>query len=186
MGEVALSVEQEQRRDAAVDVRSLLARLRATIESARSMPMSSSAVVHRPELLDLIDQLGVALDQTFAESARLLATRDGVFDDARKQADLIVHEAENERDRLVSDTEVFRLAQQKAQEVLDEAKTESEALRAETDDYVDGKLANFQITLERTLEAVNRGRERLSGTTVLHQLTPEEADKIVLPDHLDD
>lgn len=185
LGEVTVTLDQEERRDASVDVRSLLAELRTAIESARSMPMSSSAVVNRPDVLEMIGRLDLALDQTFAESARLMANREVVFDEARKQADLIVHEAENERDRLVSDTEVFRLAQQKAQDMLDEAKTEAEALRAETDDYVDAKLANFQITLERTLEAVNRGRERLSGTTVLHQLTPEEADKIVLPDHLD-
>jgi hypothetical protein len=67
--------------------------------------------------------------------------------------------------------------------MLTEAKTEAEALRAETDEYVDAKLANFEITLERTLEAVRRGRQRLTGG-VFGTLTPEEADKIILPDHL--
>lgn len=180
-----VTVDSDERQDVTDDVRSLLSQLRTTLESARSMPMSSSAVVNRADLLGLVDRLGQALDRTFAESARLIAARDDVVGDARKEAQLIVHEAEIERDRLVSDTEVFRLAQAKGQETLDDAKREAEALRTETDQYVDGKLANFEITLERTLEAVKRGRDRLSGTTVLHQLTPEEADKIVLPDHLE-
>ncbi|HSV41375.1 MAG TPA: hypothetical protein VLI04_21610, partial [Nocardioidaceae bacterium] len=70
--------------------------------------------------------------------------------------------------------------------LLQDAQTEAEALRHDTDEYVDAKLANFEITLERTLDAVKRGRERLSGTTAFHGITPEEADKIVLPEHLED
>jgi cell division septum initiation protein DivIVA len=104
----------------------------------------------------------------------------------KAEADLIVHEARLEQERLASDTEVYRLAQHQAQRVLDDAKLEADALRAETDEYVDGRLANFEITLERTLEAVRRGRERLAGQTVMDTLTAEEADKIVLPAHLED
>jgi F0F1-type ATP synthase membrane subunit b/b' len=132
----------------------------------------------------MLDELAATLHREFRESQEVVADREEVLDGGRKQADLIIHEARNERDRLVSDTEVFRLAQHRADEILEEAKTESDALRAEADEYVDGKLANFEITLERTLEAVKRGRERLSGT-VLDSLTPEEADKIVLPEHLE-
>jgi cell division septum initiation protein DivIVA len=168
-----------------VDVKAKIAQIREAVEAARSMPMSSSAVVNRAELLGLIDELQQAVEDAFTESARVVAYRESVVDEGRKEADLIVHEAENERERLVSDTEVFRLAQHQAERVVDEAKTEAEALRAETDEYVDAKLANFEITLERTLEAVKRGRARLSGTTVMDSLTPEEADKIVLPDHLE-
>jgi hypothetical protein len=168
-----------------VDVKAQLAEIRQAIETARSMPMSSSAVVNRGELLGMLDQLQAAIEHEFQESQRVVADRDVVVDEGRKEADLIVHDAQNERDRLVSDTEVFRLAQHKAETMVDDAKIEAEALRAETDEYVDAKLANFEITLERTLEAVKRGRDRLSGT-LMDSLTPEEADKIVLPEHLED
>jgi cell division septum initiation protein DivIVA len=143
-------------------------------------------VVNRAEILAMLDELHETIGTAFQESNQVVAQRDGVVDEGRKQADLIIHEATNERDRLVSDTEVFRLAQHQAETMLHDAKTESEALRAETDEYVDTKLANFEITLERTLEAVKRGRDRLSGATAMSGLTPEEADKIVLPDHLED
>ena len=168
-----------------MDVHAKLAEIRAAIESARSMPMSSSAVVNRAELLSMLDELRAALEQAFVESRRVVADREGVVDEGRREADLIVHEAENERDRLVSTTEVYRLAQHQAEKLLADTKAETDALRAETDDYVDAKLANFEITLERTLDAVKRGRERLSGTA-FSQLTPEAADEIVLPDHLED
>ncbi|MFT4011140.1 MAG: hypothetical protein QM655_13975 [Nocardioidaceae bacterium] len=164
---------------------SKLASIRELVATARSMPMSSSAVVNRAELLGMLDDLRESMEAALKESSAVVADREGVVDSAREQAALIVHEAEQQRDRLVSDTDVFRLAQHQAEELLTGAREESAALRAETDEYVDGQLANFEITLERTLEAVKRGRDKLSGG-VLATLTPEEADKIVLPEHLDD
>ena len=36
-------------------------------------------------------------------------------------------------------------------------------MRLEVDDYVDAKLANFEIILRKTLGAVEHGREKISG-----------------------
>jgi hypothetical protein len=36
-------------------------------------------------------------------------------------------------------------------------------MRRETDDYVDGKLANFEVALHRTLDAVQKGRDKIRG-----------------------
>jgi len=168
-----------------VDVHARLAALRQAVEGARSMPMSASAVVNRAEMLGLVDELEQAIGDAFADAQRVLRDREGVVDEGRLEAERIVEDARNERDRLVSDTEVFRLAKRKADEALEHARSEAEALRKETDEYVDSKLANFEITLERTMEAVKRGRERLAGRSALDSLTDDEVDKIVLPQHLE-
>ena len=167
-----------------MDVRAKLAEIRQVVEQARSMPMSASAVVNRAELLELLDELGDQIDTAFSDADKVMRDRDDVVADARREAEHIVSDAHNERDRLVSDTEVFRLAQRRAEEVLAEANADAEGLRKETDDYVDGHLANFEITLEKTMEAVRRGRERLAGRSALDSLTEAEADKIKLPEHL--
>jgi cell division septum initiation protein DivIVA len=168
-----------------VDVHAKLAEIRQVVEQARSMPMSASAVLNRAELLGMLDELGSALDSAFSEAQRVIADKDAVVDEGRKEADQIIAEARNERDHLVSDTEVYRVAKREADEALNRAQAESEELRKETDDYVDAKLANFEITLERTMEAVKRGRERLAGRTALDSLTEDEVDKIKLPEHLE-
>jgi F0F1-type ATP synthase membrane subunit b/b' len=168
-----------------VDVHAKLAEVRQVVEGARSMPMSASAVVNRGELLAMLDELREGLDTALSDAQKVLADRDGIVDDGRREAEQIIADAREEREHITSDTEVFRLAKRRADEVLEQAHAETEGLRHETDDYVDQKLANFEITLERTIEAVRRGRERLAGRTALSSLTPEEADKIVLPEHLE-
>lgn len=168
-----------------MDVHAKLAEIRQAVEQARSMPMSASAVVNRAELLELIDELKDGLATAFSEADKVVSDRDSIIDDGRAEAERIVQDARNERDRIVSDTEVFRVAKRRADEVLEQARTESDELRKETDEYVDGKLANFEITLERTMEAVKRGRERLAGRSALDSLTEDEVDRIKLPEHLD-
>src|SRR5680860_714121 len=127
------------------------------------MPMSASAVVNRAELVEMLDELKDELSVAFTEADQVVASRASVVDDGRKEAEQIVNDAYNERDRIVSDTEVFKVAKRRADEVVSEAQSEASGLRKETDEYVDSKLANFEITLERTTEAVKRGRDRLAG-----------------------
>ncbi len=43
-------------------------------------------------------------------------------------------------------------------------------MRQQVDQYVDGKLATFEITLNKTLSAVHRGREKLRGRGEMESL----------------
>ena len=168
-----------------MDVHARLAELRQAVEGARSMPMSASAVINRAEVLELVDGLEKALDTALVEARAVLADRDAVVEEGRREADELLAAARSEREAIASDTEVYRVAKREADALLAGAAAEAEALRRETDEYVDAKLANFEITLERTTEAVKRGRERLAGRTEFDALTEDEADKIRLPEHLE-
>ena len=168
-----------------MDVHEKLAELRRVVEQARSMPMSASAVVNRGEVLGLIDELSSALETAFTESQRVVTEREAVVEEGRREAEQIVAAAHSEREKIISDTDVYRVAKREADQVVEHARAEADELRKETDDYVDAKLANFEITLERTTEAVKRGRERLAGRSAFDDLTSDEVDKIKLPEHLE-
>lgn len=159
-----------------MDVKELIAQLRATVEGARSMPMSSSAVVNRAEVLGLIERVETALPEALARSEKVFTDRESVIARGREEADRIIVEAEHERDRLVSDTEVYRLAKREAESIVADARKETEGLRREADEYVDGRLAHLEITLNRTLEAVTRGRDRLHDRSELSRLDTSEHD----------
>lgn len=143
-----------------MDVKQLLVRLRSTIEEARSMPMSSSAVINRNDVLGLIGELDEAVAAVGHDAVRV---------DAEAQAELLMEQASVERDRLVSDSDVHRIARDEAEELRADVERECEELRRETDEYVDSRLANLEITLNKTLDAVTRGRDRLQGRSQLDQ-----------------
>lgn len=158
-----------------MDVNELLARLRSVVEGARSMPMSTSAVVNRAEILELIAALEQALPSAFAGQDEVVAERDAVVADGRAESLRLVADAERERDRLVGETEVLRVAKTEAERERVAARAEAAELRKDTDAYVDTRLATFEVTLTRTLEAVARGRARLQGRSQLEGLAEPAA-----------
>ena len=166
------------------EIETTLGKVRATVEAARSMPMSSSVVVNRAELLELLDRLQAAIESGFSQAQEVLGDREAVVASGQAEAQEIVRNAHAEREKLVSDTDVYRLAQERAEEIRAEAEREATGLREEADEYVEAKLANFELTLERTLEAVKRGRARLTGGHVHGLADDSDVADIVLPEHL--
>ncbi|MFJ3717725.1 cell division initiation protein [Streptomyces sp. NPDC090057] len=147
-----------------MDVQKKLDEIVSTVSGARSMPMSASCVVNRAELLALLEEVRQALPGSLAQAQELIGDREQMVEQARAEAGRIIENAHAERGSLISDTEIVRRSQAEADRILTEARTEAEEIRAEADDYVDSKLANFEVVLTKTLGSVGRGREKLLGT----------------------
>ncbi|MER5428806.1 ATP synthase F0 subunit B [Streptomyces sp. NPDC002588] len=147
-----------------MDVQKKLDEIVTAVSSARSMPMSASCVVNRAELLALLEEVRAALPDSLAQAEELIGGREQMVEQARQEAERIISTAHAERGSLISDTEIARRSQAEADRILAEARKEAEDVRAEADDYVDSKLANFEVVLTKTLGSVGRGREKLLGT----------------------
>ncbi|MFJ3866701.1 ATP synthase F0 subunit B [Streptomyces nigra] len=147
-----------------MDVQKKLDEIVSAVSSARSMPMSASCVVNRAELLSMLEEVREALPGSLAQAQELIGDREQMVEQARQEAERIIQGAHAERGSLVSGTEIARRSQAEADRILAEARQEAEEIRAEADDYVDSKLANFEVVLTKTLGSVGRGREKLLGT----------------------
>ncbi|MGW6706966.1 DivIVA domain-containing protein [Streptomyces sp. NPDC054956] len=146
-----------------MDVQKKLDEIVAAVGSARSMPMSASCVINRAELLAQLEEVRAALPGSLAQAQELIGGREQMVEEARREADRIIESAHAQRGSLISDTEIARRSQDEADRILGEARREAEEIRAEADDYVDSKLANFEVVLTKTIGSVDRGREKLLG-----------------------
>ncbi|MCE4944873.1 cell division initiation protein [Streptomyces albulus] len=146
-----------------MDVQKKLDDIVAAVGSARSVPMSASCVVNRAELLALLEEVRTALPGSLAQAQELLGGREQMVEQARVEAERIIESAHSQRGSLISDTEVVRQSQDEADRILTEARQEADEVRAQADDYVDSKLANFEVVLTKTIGSVDRGREKLLG-----------------------
>ena len=158
------------------DLEEVLDHLEALVEEARAVPMSASCMVNRGEVLDLVDEARRVLPVQLEEARRLLAQRDDIVEQGRTEAQRLVEQAQQEQARLLEETAVYARAQAEADRLLAAAEAEAEAMRVQTEDYVDGKLASFEIVLTTTLSTVQRGRERLSGRSDLDELQGADLD----------
>jgi len=160
-----------------VDVHAKLDELTALVENARAMPMSASCVVNRGEVLDHIDEVRRLLPDELTAAERVLRDKRAVVAEGRAEAEELLEAARAERSRMVARTEVMREATREAEQVLEAARADAERMRREIDDYVDGKLANFEVVLHKTTAAVAKGRAKISGRSELATLAsaPDEA-----------
>ena len=79
------------------------------------------------------------------------------------EREAILQAARMERDELLARTEIVRAASHEADRIIEDAKVHAREIRMQAEDYVDAKLANFEIVLQKILAAVARGRESLRG-----------------------
>lgn len=167
-----------------MDAQAKLDEIVAMVESAKSMPLSASVLVNKADVLSLLDELRATLPEELREAQWVIKDRDEVIEQGRKEAERIIADARTEQARLVSRTEVMQSATKEAERVVDEAKENARQMRLEVEDYVDAKLANFEVVLHKTLGAVERGRDKLRGRHELEELRegnliPEDP----LPEH---
>ena len=165
-----------------MDVQAKLDEITAVVEGARAMPMSASCVVNRSELLGHLDELRSMLPTELASARRVIDDRSAVVAEGQDEAERIIEAAKAERSRMIARTEVMREATKEAEAVLASARADSDRMRQEIDDYVDGKLANFEVVLHKTLQAVEKGRAKISGRHELDSLSDPGFDETPLPD----
>jgi len=146
------------------------------VEEARSVPLSASCVVHRSELLEILDDARNSLPQDFSNAQNLLSSRDSIIEEGRHSAEQLVSMAREEVARMVEQTSIVQAARDESHRILDEARTTAEREREEVEKYIDSRLATLEVILSKTMDAVSRGRERLAGAgdnDVLSQLAQD-------------
>ncbi|MFB3738252.1 MAG: ATPase [Candidatus Velamenicoccus archaeovorus] len=166
-----------------MDLAARLQQLEDMVKEAKSMPLSSSALLNRDEVLELLAEMKASLPEEIKQARWVVKDREELLTKARRDAEKLVEEARAEQLRLASQEEVVKRADREAEAIVAEARERANQMRLEAEDYVDAKLAQFEIALQRigedlattssalhrTLEQVEVGRERLRGLAPAQQ-----------------
>ena len=144
------------------------------VEEARGVPLSASCVVHRGEMLELLDEAREALPTDLDSAQKLLAARDAIIEEGRVSAEQMIAIAREDVARMVEQTSIVTIARDEARKIIDDARALADQEKQEVEEYIDGRLATLEVILNKTQDAVARGRERLAGSNdkdVLAQLS---------------
>ena len=157
------------------DTEGLMLQLRELLDTARSMPLSASVMVNREEFGEILQDAIDGLPEELRQARWLLKEREEVLQRAEREAERIIDVARVRAERMVERTEVVREARRTAEEIIEAAERNAGQMRNEAEDYVDRKLAAFEVVLDRTMQQVVKGRERLSVHAPTHEdlLGPE-------------
>jgi vacuolar-type H+-ATPase subunit H len=149
----------------------------AIVEEARGVPLSASCVVHRGEMLEILEGARDVLPADLSGAEDIITKRDQIIEEGRTSAESMIATAREDVARMVEQTSIVQAARDEAQRILDEARDIAEEERREVEAYIDGRLATLEVILNKTMEAVARGRERLEGADdkdILSQLNADD------------
>jgi vacuolar-type H+-ATPase subunit H len=105
------------------------------------MPVGGGVLVDRRHMLDLIDQLRVAIPANIRQARDVLQRREQALADADREATRIVESAQRELDRRLGDTSVVRQAEERARQINQAAEDQARQLLREAEDQAAARLA---------------------------------------------
>jgi hypothetical protein len=152
----------------------LVQRAITVVSQAKAMPLSSSVLISRDEVIGLLQDALDRLPDELRQARWLLREREEFLADRTREAESLMEEVKVQAERMVSRTELVRQANQVAQRILDDANEEARRMRHEAEDYCDQKLAGMEIVLERIQRTVQAGRAKLQATSPISDAEPAE------------
>ena len=124
--ELDLPDEPEQRpRTPGSDVEHMLRRLHDLVASARPMPLSTSVMVNRDEVLDLLDETIERLPDELRAARWLLKEREEYLAKVKREGEDILDQARTRAERMVQRTEVVKASEARARKIVDAANDEA-------------------------------------------------------------
>jgi len=148
-----------------MDIQFLVERLEALVVNARKVPMTSQIILEQAAVLDLIDQLRVAIPEEVRAARRVNQETDRVLGKARDEAEQIIGAAQEQAALLLQDQSILREAESKAQELLDRAQEKSEETMGGADQYAADVLVRLESDLVKTLSIIKKSLEVLEERT---------------------
>ena len=141
------------------------------VESSRTVPLSASIMINKAELLDLLDQAREALPEDLIADAEEEAERTrsraddeatALVSQARSDAEATIADANAQAARIVSTENIVRMAEDRAREIVSEAKRSAASLREGADDYVASSLDELAQLISDLARRTDAGRRTIA------------------------
>jgi regulator of protease activity HflC (stomatin/prohibitin superfamily) len=140
-----------------MDILQLIDRLEELFNDAKAVPFTHNVVVDEDKMLELIDQMRIAIPEEVKKAQQLVAQRDRVMAQAQEEANRTLQIARDKADQLVQKDIVTQEAQRRADQILAQARAEAEGVRADADNYVLDTLMQLQDQIAKMSNQVNNG-----------------------------
>ena len=140
-----------------MDILHLVDRLEELLNQSRPFPFTHNVIVDEDRMLDIIDQMRVAIPEEVKKAQQLQAQRDRVLAQAQEEANRTLAIAREKSDQLVERDAIVQAASARADQIIAQARADAERTRQDADQYVVETLTGLEMELDRFLTQVRNG-----------------------------
>lgn len=148
------------------DVQYLIDMLYEMVDGAKGVAFSpDKCIIIREDALDLLDELRGQLPQELKKAQDLIRARDEYVENAKKEAERIRRQADQDAKSIVGESEITRVARDKAKEILQRADERSKSMISVANEYTDDALRRTEEAIQMALEEVRESRARFRAVS---------------------
>ena len=137
------------------DVIELLDTLYSMISEAWGVPLGNDkCIIEREKALDIITEIKATMPASLAEAKRLVAARDEFIGSAKREAEALRKNAEEQARSMVEEQEIVRVARARSAELIASAEAKSRDLRKIASDYVEDIMRQSEESIGSALATI--------------------------------
>jgi hypothetical protein len=156
-----------------MDIQHLVDRLEDLIDEGRHMPFSKFTMIDEERALEIIDQMRISIPEEIEKASRILTTRDRVLAQANEEAARVVQQARKKGEEMLDQEVNVQAAQDRAVNIIEQARQEALAIIAEADSYVMHELGQLEQQLLKTLTVVRNGIQEVAQSSRDELVAPQ-------------
>ena len=89
------------------------------VQDARSMPLAADkCILERDRVLDLLDEIIAQLPAEIKQSRTIVESRNELISQARREAEAILRQAQDQANELVAKEEIYKEARKRSEELV--------------------------------------------------------------------
>jgi cell division septum initiation protein DivIVA len=155
-----------------MDILHLVDRLEELFNESRPVWLTHSVIVDEDRMLDLIDQMRVAIPEEIKKAQQIITQRDRILAQAKEEANRTIGLAREKAEKQMENNELIQAARSKADQIVTQAHKEAAVTQQEADKYIVDTLADLEGQLAGLLNQVRNGINALQGSA--YSTPPEE------------
>lgn len=146
-----------------MDIMHLVDRLEEVLDKGRPLPFTHNVIIDEEKVLALIDQMRAEIPEEVKKAQQIVAQRERFLAQAQEEANRTLALAREKSDQLVEHDAIVQSAKGRADQIIAQARVDSERIRQEADDYIIETLTRLEVELDRNLTQVRNGIRALKN-----------------------
>jgi hypothetical protein len=156
-----------------MDILHLVDRLEELFNEGTPVPLTKKIAIDEEKLLDLIDQMRLAIPDEIKQSQSINNQRERIIAQAKEEANRIKTLAKEQSEELIAKDAIVQEAKIIAEDLKKRAHDETELIKKEADQYAIDSLDHLEIELSKILSQVRNGMMTLKSDQSSEETSPE-------------
>ena len=144
-----------------MEIFTLLETLEDILERSKTLPFTEKAVIDKEEFFEIIKEIRLKLPEELKQAKWVKEERERIIEQANKEANDVVKEAENRIISMIDEHEITKKAYEQKAEIIEAANEMSREISNGTKEYADNVLQGIEVALEDALKIIQNNRKEL-------------------------